>query len=276
MREKIGVTFQVPQATGAQPVYEAQGGLDVFETDSPYLLSGGKTLMKPMSIVRSDGPIWFDADGNAWDAMPVSGLLWNPSELFSSGQSGFYGDISAPGRVWQEQTGVALAESFDLPVGLVLSSAHGGELGPELREQFTVQNLGSPPVVAEYNPTTGVGNVSRGTSSADVSGARIDGLVLNKTYVVDLECTGPSNVVLRASTLSGQQYGSSVMAGTRRPVYVTATNAILAISPVANNQSASYVRRSGSIRRRRLLAPAPPRPAGLAAGGAISWCRPRI
>ncbi len=90
--EPIGVTFVVPENQEAIGVYESENGIEVFETDAPYLLSDGKSLVNPLPVKVVDGPVFLDAMGNAQAAMAVSGLTsaWPPLNLFANGEAGFW------------------------------------------------------------------------------------------------------------------------------------------------------------------------------------------
>ena len=72
--EPLGITFIVPDGQEAIGVYEADGGAEVFETDSPYLLSDGVTLQPPLPVKVVTGPTFTDSMGNAQTALAVSGL----------------------------------------------------------------------------------------------------------------------------------------------------------------------------------------------------------
>lgn len=87
--EPIGVTFVVPENQDAMGVYESENGIEVFETDAPYLLSDGKSLVNPLLVKIVDGPVFLDAMGNAQAAMAVSGL-WSLADLFANGEKGFW------------------------------------------------------------------------------------------------------------------------------------------------------------------------------------------
>lgn len=73
-KEPLGITFIVPDGQEATGVYEADGGAEVFETDSPYLLSDGVTLQPPLPVKVVTGPTFTDSMGNAQTALAVSGL----------------------------------------------------------------------------------------------------------------------------------------------------------------------------------------------------------
>lgn len=72
MPDRMGITFTVPAGVDPVPVYEAEGGIEVFETDDPYLLSDTKTLRAPVPVVDAEGPVWTDAAGNLQDALAIS------------------------------------------------------------------------------------------------------------------------------------------------------------------------------------------------------------
>lgn len=74
MREPIGITLDVPNDADPTGVYEDASGAEVFETDAPYLLSDGTSLMPPLPVIVSDGPVFIDKRGNAQAALAVTGL----------------------------------------------------------------------------------------------------------------------------------------------------------------------------------------------------------
>ena len=74
MRDSIGVTYLVPDGQEPIPVYEVDGGIEVFVTDEPYILSDGLCLESPIPVVDAGGPTWGASDGSLQDAWPVSGL----------------------------------------------------------------------------------------------------------------------------------------------------------------------------------------------------------
>lgn len=44
MKHPLGVTFTVPPGHEATGVYEVEGGIEVFETDTPYLLNAQRAI----------------------------------------------------------------------------------------------------------------------------------------------------------------------------------------------------------------------------------------
>lgn len=74
---KIGITTN-HQARDATGVYESPSGIEVFDTDAPYLLSDGKSLASALPVVVVDGPVYTDAMGNAQTALAVTGLVPPP------------------------------------------------------------------------------------------------------------------------------------------------------------------------------------------------------
>jgi len=69
--DPLGVTFLPIAGMEAVPVYEAEGGMPVFVTDDPYLLSDGLSLMSPLYVVDAGGPTWVASDGSLQAALPV-------------------------------------------------------------------------------------------------------------------------------------------------------------------------------------------------------------
>lgn len=81
MQEKIPVTRTVPDNVDPVHVYEAEGGMPVFESASPVLMSDGVSLVDPTPVRDAGGPRYLDSLGNAKDAVPVTGLTVNPEPL---------------------------------------------------------------------------------------------------------------------------------------------------------------------------------------------------
>lgn len=73
-REPLGISFIVPAGQEATGVYEDTAGVEVFETDAPYLLSDGKSLAAPLPVKVVEGATFTDSMGNAQTALAVSGL----------------------------------------------------------------------------------------------------------------------------------------------------------------------------------------------------------
>lgn len=73
-KQPLGITYDVPAGQEATGVYEVEGGIEVFETDTPYLLSDGKSLVRPLPVFDAGGAVYVDSMGNAQRAIAVSGL----------------------------------------------------------------------------------------------------------------------------------------------------------------------------------------------------------
>lgn len=74
MKQPLGITLIVPAGQEATGVYEGAAGVEVFTTDTPYLLSDGKSLSSPLPVFDAGGPTFTDSMGNAQRALAVSGL----------------------------------------------------------------------------------------------------------------------------------------------------------------------------------------------------------
>lgn len=72
-KQPLGVTFDVPAGQEATGVYEAESGVEIFETGAPYLLSDGVSLAAPLPVHFVDGPVFFDSLGKPQAAIPVRG-----------------------------------------------------------------------------------------------------------------------------------------------------------------------------------------------------------
>lgn len=78
-KEPLGITFVAPAGQDATGVYEVEGGVEVFETDTPYLLSDGVSLMPPLPIFDAGGPVFIDSMGNVQRALGVKEFV-SPEE----------------------------------------------------------------------------------------------------------------------------------------------------------------------------------------------------
>lgn len=72
MKQPIGITFVVPSDQDAIGVYDSPSGVDCFETDAPYLLEDGASLVSPLPAIRVDGSVYLDSLGNAQSALAVN------------------------------------------------------------------------------------------------------------------------------------------------------------------------------------------------------------
>lgn len=80
MKQKLGITTAKSEAADVLGVYESPNGVEVFETDAPYLLSDGDSLMSPIPVIVVDGPVYTDTMGNTQSALAVTGLGPTPPE----------------------------------------------------------------------------------------------------------------------------------------------------------------------------------------------------
>ena len=90
--DPLGVTLTVPAGQSAIGVYEDAAGVQVFETDEPYLLSDGRSLEAPLPIFDAGGSVFQDSMGNAQTALAVTGLgpapqgiTWDASATWDNG-----------------------------------------------------------------------------------------------------------------------------------------------------------------------------------------------
>lgn len=121
MREPIGVTLVVPAGQETIRVRGAESGEEVFVTDKPYLATDGKTLVAPIPVAVTEDETYRDSAGVLRETWVVSGLdQWTPTQLFASGQPGYWPGGYAPssGRLYQDATGVTPAATYGQPVGL--------------------------------------------------------------------------------------------------------------------------------------------------------------
>lgn len=88
-QSKLGVTLNVPDHVEPLGVYEAADGIEVFETDTPYLLSDGRSLARPLPIKVVLEKTFIDSLGNLQKALGVKGLTPPPPAgvTWDSGQT---------------------------------------------------------------------------------------------------------------------------------------------------------------------------------------------
>lgn len=76
-KQPLGITV----GEGGVGVYEHAGGIETFETDSPYLLADGVSLAAPLPVHFVDGPVFFDSHGNPQAAIPIRGSTPPPGGI---------------------------------------------------------------------------------------------------------------------------------------------------------------------------------------------------
>lgn len=84
-KEPLGITFIIPDGQEATGLYEVEGGIEVFETDTPYLLSDGVSLQPPLPVFDAGGLYsqiaWAIHSARlalaAYPGMIINGRLWN-------------------------------------------------------------------------------------------------------------------------------------------------------------------------------------------------------
>lgn len=77
-KQPLGVTLKSISGLNPIGVYEAPGGVSVFETDSAYVLHGGLSVQAPVPVFVSSEPVFVDAAGCLQSCVPVSGLTTPP------------------------------------------------------------------------------------------------------------------------------------------------------------------------------------------------------
>lgn len=87
-KQPLGVTV----GEGGTGVYEHEAGIEVFQTDTPYLLADGVSLAAPLPVHFVDGPVFFDSYGNPQAAIPVrgatppvDGITWDANTTWDNG-----------------------------------------------------------------------------------------------------------------------------------------------------------------------------------------------
>lgn len=72
--EPLGLTLNLQDGQSPIPVFQDEGGLETFETNEPYLLEDGRSLVDPVPVVVASGPVWQDVAGNPFNALGVKVL----------------------------------------------------------------------------------------------------------------------------------------------------------------------------------------------------------
>lgn len=70
----LGITFVARDGQAATGVYESAGGIETFETDEPYVVHGTHYLADPLPVFDAGGPVFQDAMGSAYQALPIRGV----------------------------------------------------------------------------------------------------------------------------------------------------------------------------------------------------------
>lgn len=70
----LGITFVARDGQPSTGVYEAEGGIETFETDEPYVVHGTPYLAAPLPVFDAGGPVFQDAMGHAYQALPIKGV----------------------------------------------------------------------------------------------------------------------------------------------------------------------------------------------------------
>lgn len=87
----IGVTLVTPDGQSAIGVYESPSGLEVFESDGPYLLSDGVSLAAPVPVFDAGGPTFRGSAGSLQASIairsgaPSSGFMWDQETPWDNG-----------------------------------------------------------------------------------------------------------------------------------------------------------------------------------------------
>lgn len=72
--EPLGLTLNLQDGQSPIPVFQDEGGLETFETNEPYLLEDGRSLVDPIPVVVASRPVWQDVAGNPFNALGVKVL----------------------------------------------------------------------------------------------------------------------------------------------------------------------------------------------------------
>lgn len=99
-KQPLGITLVAQGSAGATGVYEDPSGIEVFETNEPYLLEDGVSLQPPLPVFDAGGPVFQDSMGNAQRALAVRGLTppsgeswilrdgnWNDGGVWKDGET---------------------------------------------------------------------------------------------------------------------------------------------------------------------------------------------
>jgi len=71
----LGITFVARDGQAATGVYESAGGIETFETDEPYAVHGTHYLADPLPVFDAGGPVFQDAMGNTYQALPIKSVM---------------------------------------------------------------------------------------------------------------------------------------------------------------------------------------------------------
>lgn len=74
MKTPLGITYVVPDGQSPTGIYDSESGIEAFESDAPYMAGGSDALTSPLPVFDAGGPVFQDAMGNAYQALPVKGV----------------------------------------------------------------------------------------------------------------------------------------------------------------------------------------------------------
>lgn len=111
------------------------------------------------------------------------------------------------------------------------------KLGPELRGNGAIGLTGTA-TAATYNTVTGEAVASRGIDTSNQSFVQWSGLTTNGSYIVDVENTGATGMVVRNGTHSASVV--PVAAGQRQTVLATAAAGRITLCAESNNTTANF------------------------------------
>lgn len=72
--EPVGISSTPPDGQELIGAYESPTGIEVFQSETPYLSSDGKTLLAPIPVFDAGGPTYTNSAGELQDSLPLNGL----------------------------------------------------------------------------------------------------------------------------------------------------------------------------------------------------------
>lgn len=244
-KEPLGITFDVLSDQEAIGVYEDENGVDVFETDAPYLLSDGKSLEAPLPVRVVDGPVFPDSMGNAQSAFPVNGLTppqeWDPTDLFANGDPGFVLPVD-PQFLFQNAAGTIPVTAPGQPVGLRLdiSRMGGKSLAAFLAGQPELRAAGAGTPSGGWSENAGVVTAPGTNGQDNVTFPLVTPTVAGRRYLVTIPNTMPaSGFYADFGSGTGSQVGNFSSNVQQTILTCTAPGSIIRIGRWAGSPSGS-------------------------------------
>lgn len=234
-QEPIGLTLNIRDDEAPVPVYQDSAGLDTFASDVPYLLGDGHSLLAPVPVVVSAGPVWKDALGNPFDAIPVSAVPGGGSL------------VEGPLDLIEDRRNLAsIGGTFDLASGsmtLAVVTRYAGTFGT-----ITATHGGEPLTLARVDAANGIatavfyGNGLTTESAAlvvSVSGATLGPAILRMRDDWGLASIATDWADGKTSSATGSGYVTTSTAEPRRVLFARGSKSINGINTIGATAGAS-------------------------------------